>query len=149
MTRINSAIPVERLTDEHLLAEHREIKRMPGSLIRAIKSGSINRIPKKFCLGKGHVTFFVDKSKFTLNRYRDIHKECLRRGFNVEDYSSNWDIEECLKYNNNHIPTIDEKNLLIDRITTRINNSPKNHWHYLGERISKTDAINLLCHGCI
>ena len=30
MTRINSAISVRRLTDEHLLAEHREIKRVPA-----------------------------------------------------------------------------------------------------------------------
>lgn len=65
MTRINSAIPVENLTDEHLMAEHREISRLPGCLLRAIKSGSINKVPKEFTLGKGHVTFFVDKSSFT------------------------------------------------------------------------------------
>lgn len=55
MTRINSAIPVKNLTDEHLLAEHREIKRLPYFLSKAIQSGSINNIPEKFTLGKGHV----------------------------------------------------------------------------------------------
>jgi hypothetical protein len=32
MTRIN-LIPVEELTDQHLLAEHREIKRIPNAVI--------------------------------------------------------------------------------------------------------------------
>ena len=50
MTRINSAISVNRLTDEHLLAEHREIKRMPYCLRKAIDSGSINKIPERFML---------------------------------------------------------------------------------------------------
>ena len=30
MTRINVSINVKALTDEHLLAEHREIKRLPN-----------------------------------------------------------------------------------------------------------------------
>ena len=46
MTRINSAIPVKCLTDEHLLAEHREIKRLPYCLRKAIVSGSIDKIPE-------------------------------------------------------------------------------------------------------
>ena len=48
MTRINSAIHVKCLTDEHLLAEHREIKRLPYCLRKAIVSGSIYKIPVKF-----------------------------------------------------------------------------------------------------
>ena len=31
MTRINAGIPVEKLSDQHLLAEHREIKRIPNT----------------------------------------------------------------------------------------------------------------------
>ena len=30
MTRINCGVAVEQLTDEHLLAEHRELKRLPS-----------------------------------------------------------------------------------------------------------------------
>ena len=30
MTRINCGIPPEELSDKHLLAEHREIKRIPN-----------------------------------------------------------------------------------------------------------------------
>ena len=59
MTRINVAIPVEELTREHLISEHREIKRIPNM----IKSGraKIKNIPPKFKLGPGHVKFFYDK----------------------------------------------------------------------------------------
>ena len=89
MTRINSAISVNRLTDEHLLAEHREIKRMPYCLRRAIDSGSINKIPERFTLGAGHVRFFLDKGEFTFNRYGSLLKECRKRGFDVQDYSQN------------------------------------------------------------
>jgi hypothetical protein len=34
MTRINSAIDPSRLTDEHLLAEHREIKRIVQNYLK-------------------------------------------------------------------------------------------------------------------
>ena len=68
MTRINSAINVKNLTDEHLLAEHREITRVPFVLRNAIRTGSVNNIPEKFTLGKGHVLFFIDKIKFIRHR---------------------------------------------------------------------------------
>ena len=61
MTRINSHINPKNLSDEHLLAEHREIKRVPKMLYKSIKKGSVPKIPNKFCLGTGHVTFFYDK----------------------------------------------------------------------------------------
>lgn len=144
MTRINSAIPVEFLTDEHLLAEHREIERLPWNLSLAIRSGSINKIPPKFTLGKGHILFFVNKNKFTLKRYKMIHNECIKRGFKVKDYSSSWDTDACRKYNNDHTPTTEEKYILFERITERINNSPKPYWHYNHERITKERAIELL-----
>ena len=73
------------LTDEHLLAEHREIKRLPAQYLLSVASGSINKIPDKFCLGKGHVLFFINKPLYTLNRYKEIREECLSRGFNVSD----------------------------------------------------------------
>lgn len=143
MTRINSAIPVEALTDEHLLAEHREIKRLPYCLLKAIKSGSIKKIPKNFTLGKGHVLFFLDKMLFTQYRYRKIHRECERRGFNVIYYDANWG-EVPREYFCAYNPTEEEKKLLIERINQRIMESPKNKWHYYGKEISKQEAIEIL-----
>lgn len=143
MTRINCAIPVKCLTDEHLLAEHREIKRLPSCLIKAKTSGALNRIPEKFCLGTGHVTFFLNKYKFTLNRYKQIYNECIKRGFNVVNYSDNWnDIDE--KYFNNYFSTNEDKNILIQRISERITNSTKTCFHYNGNNITKEMAIKIL-----
>lgn len=141
MTRINSAIPVKFLTDEHLLSEHREIKRLPRVLFN--HRDKVIHIPQKFCLGKGHVLFFMNKFLFTYNRYKLIHKECLNRGFDVKDYSGNWQLippQYCLPY----ITTEEEEKLLIDRISDRIINSSKQYFHYYKNRISKKTALLLL-----
>lgn len=143
MTRINSAISVCCLTDEHLLAEHREIKRMPYYLRKAIKSGSIKNIPEKFTLGTGHVLFFLDKGRFTVKRYCAILRECRKRGFDVQDYSSEW-IYYTLDRMNDYEPTDEERKLLIERISKRINESKKQFWHYYGKTITKNQAVILL-----
>ena len=144
MSRINSAIPLEFLTDEHLLAEHREIKRLPYCLSRAIISGSINKIPLSFTLGPGHILFFLNKMQFTHFRYLRLHEECLRRGFSVLNYSENWAPWIGTEYYNTYEPGKEEFILLRERIIERIMGSSKEFWHYRGERISKVDACNLL-----
>ena len=143
MTRINSAIPVQHLTDEHLLAEHREIKRLPYCLERSIKSRSKRRMPSEFCLGTGHVIFFLDKMKFVSRRYKELYAECCKRGFTVTDYSSNFE-NVSLDHFNDYVPTSNEREVLIKRITERLKNSPKSSWHYCGKKISKEEAIEML-----
>ena len=143
MTRINSAIPVDRLTDEHLLAEHREIATLPYCVEKAIRSGSINRIPPVFCLGKGHVTFFLDKMNFTFKRYLTLREEYLKRGFSPADYSTNW-LFVPPQYMQDYNPQGNDRKLLEERITQRITESPKAYWHYKGKAISKQEAINIL-----
>jgi hypothetical protein len=85
MTRINAFIKPAELSDKHLIAEHREIKRIPNT----IKSGKarIEGIPDKFTLGKGHVKFFYDKLLWLHTRYMQIYEECKNRGFNVTLYA--------------------------------------------------------------
>lgn len=148
MTRINSAIPVEHLTDEHLLAEHREIKRIPACFGKTNFNTLYKRIPDKFCLGPGHVTFFFNKLRFTYDRYLAIHAECLKRGFDVTDYRDSWfRVENRMYFDHNwrgYTPTAEEKELLIERISLRIIESSKPYFHYHGEPISKLEAIKLL-----
>lgn len=88
MTRVNVGIPVNRLPRLVLLAEHREIKRIPNHLLKYGYSGNA---PKHFCLGKGHVVFMVTKGEYTYNRYKQLYEECVRRGYNVTDYSGAWE----------------------------------------------------------
>lgn len=74
MTRIN-VVPVEELSDQHLLAEYHELP-------RAIKIWTYTGLaPRKYVLGKGHVKWARRHMHFTLNRYKLIFDEMLFRGF--------------------------------------------------------------------
>lgn len=149
MTRINSAIPVEHLTDEHLLAEHREIKRIPALFAKTDKATLHKRIPKEFCLGTGHVKFFFNKMSFIFDRYLALYYECKKRGFDIQYYGDNWfDSQKTLMpYWHGYSPTRKEEKLLIERITERILNSKKLYFHYRGKQITKQQAIHLLQYG--
>ncbi|MEQ1962668.1 pyrimidine dimer DNA glycosylase/endonuclease V [Xenorhabdus khoisanae] len=81
MTRINVILPSE-LCDQHLLAEHRELTRIPNDIVK--KQGNVTLTAlSAYTLGKGHVIFFRDKLLFLKKRYEAIHSECLNRGFSV------------------------------------------------------------------
>lgn len=88
MTRINVGIDPRSLSSKHLIAEHREIKRIPN-MVKSGKAKLVN-IPNQFTLGTGHVKFFYCRLGFLLERYKAIHAECLQRGFKVQDYSDAW-----------------------------------------------------------
>lgn len=83
MTRVN-VVPVTDLCDQHLLAEHREIKRIPNCLLSGKLKYEYDDRPDCYVLGKGHVKFFTDKLRWLFNRYEQLHEECLRRGFDVQ-----------------------------------------------------------------
>lgn len=116
MTRINIGIPVKRLADRHLLSEHREIKRIPNSISsgRAI----VKNIPEKFTLGTGHVKFFYDKLQYLHERYNQIYKECLERGFKVTYYGDAFETGKLELYNH-WTPTISDIKLIVSRINQR------------------------------
>lgn len=84
MTRIN-VIPVEELTDQHLMAEYRELPMVPAA---ARRSKPDNYKPTdKYTLNKGHVTFFYNKKEYLLNRWLDLIEELYKRGFNIDPSS--------------------------------------------------------------
>jgi deoxyribonuclease (pyrimidine dimer) len=89
MTRINADLPPRLLTDQHLFAEYREMRRIPKSLIKSLDAWSTSelaaRIPPVFCLGRGHVTFFYDKGLFLTERYALLRSELLARGYRLND----------------------------------------------------------------
>jgi len=141
MTRINVGIKVSTLTDQHLLAEHREIKRTPYRFSVRLKKKDFSGIPEKFKLGGGHELFFADKGAYTLKRYREIHEECKRRGFDVTDFSSSWDVYEGHgQYFNDWEPTIHAKKIISERIIERIKGQ-EDPCRYESIKITKIDAI--------
>lgn len=145
MTRINYGILPKHLPDKLLLAEHREIKRIPNVFLKALKSGSISKIPDKFTLGKGHVLYFIDKPSYTYSRYLDLYNECIKRGFNVENYSNNWYV-----YKLNHIkdtrtkPSKRDISIIIDRLIERVIQYKEPIVRFSGIQYSKLEFINLL-----
>jgi deoxyribonuclease (pyrimidine dimer) len=141
MTRINAGIPPKALTDQHLLAEHREIKRLPA--IFAKNPNPID-IPKEFTLGTGHVKFFLDKGKYTLKRYKIIYAECIKRGFEISDYSQNWEVYSGYPtYNKDYKETAEAVKLLVNRISERLSVSRQKPRYYKKE-IRLTDAVERL-----
>ena len=83
MTRIN-IVPPRELTDQHLIAEYREIFMVAGSLRRTLQSRRgfcPARIPKNYTLNRGHVYFFYNKGKYLHRRYRQLTAEMRARGF--------------------------------------------------------------------
>ncbi len=86
MTRINILEPNE-LTDQHLIAEYREIFMVAGSLKRTLESklGFVqSKVPKHYTLNNGHVYFFYDKGKYLHKRYKELILEMRLRGFNPD-----------------------------------------------------------------
>lgn len=124
MTRINCGIPVGELNDKHLLAEHREIKRIPN----CVSSGRFNLKgqPLEFTLGKGHVKFFYDKCLYLKNRYQELYAECLRRGFNVTYYGRAWD-NVPTQFLNDYSPTDQDRVIVRARIRERLSGMKVNN----------------------
>lgn len=116
MTRINVGIPVKSLSREHLLAEHREIKRIPNCISKG--RYNLKGQPKKFKLGPGHVKFFYDKLGYLLSRYKEIYKECRRRKYDVQDYSSAWN-EVPTELMGDYKPTAEDIEIVQKRIQDR------------------------------
>ena len=117
MTRINVGIPPAELTDKHLLAEHREIKRIPNCVAKG--KYNMEGIPDEFKLGKGHVKFFYNKLLYLYLRYWKLYLECKNRGFNIQNYSKAWNglPEELL---NNYEPTDVDREIVRERINEKL-----------------------------
>lgn len=99
-----------------LLAEHREITRIPNT----VKSGraKIKNIPPTFRLGTGHVKFFYDKLLYLKKRYDSLYDECIVRELNItskHDSFSGINIELM----NDYQATPIDRQLLIDRIRSK------------------------------
>lgn len=86
MTRVN-CVPPDELCDQHLLAEAREIPRIPNGLLsgRLKKPTRDEALGERYRLGKGHVRFFCCRLCWLFSRYHLVLVECKKRGFRVAD----------------------------------------------------------------
>jgi hypothetical protein len=118
MTRVNAGVDPALLHPKQLLAEHYEMVRIPNS-IRKGRAKIDDKLPKAFTLGKGHVRFFYDKLDYLRARYFEVRSECVKRGFNVQDFSSAFDgIPEKL-FQSGWCPSAADRSLVVERIQQR------------------------------
>jgi len=139
MTRINT-VDVKHLTDQHLMAEYRELPMVNAALNRSLSSKRGVRhslIPPKYTLNKGHVMFFYDKGEWLYNRYESLISELKLRGYNIDPESRvvKWDH---FKYNglyNSWEPDLAAHVVNVERLLERIN--AKVDWYrYCGKPLS-------------
>jgi deoxyribonuclease (pyrimidine dimer) len=128
MTRINSDLDPKLLKRMHLVAELREITMVPASLrrsLRTIQSATIlTRIPKKFTLNKGHVSYFYDKLRFLQKRFNKLADEMERRGYNPDrSRIKAFDGFDDMWYND-WISTAEDDAIVTERINFRISQKP-------------------------
>lgn len=118
MTRINVGIDPRELPDKLLIAEHREITRVPN--VVASGKAKLENIPPRFTLGTGHVKFFYTRLAYLQKRYSLLLAECRRRGFQVTDKSSAFEKKENTSdLFNDYQETIDDRQLIIERIRSK------------------------------
>jgi hypothetical protein len=117
MTRINVGIPPSELTTKHLIAEHREIVRIPNCVAKG--KFNLKDQPSTFTLGKGHVKFFYTRLAYLKKRYEEIYENCLQRGYNVSYYGGAWD-NVPLQLMNDYQPTANDVEIIKQRITEKL-----------------------------
>ena len=130
MTRINIVEPSE-LTDQHLIAEYREIFMVAGSLRRTLVSKvgyREDRVPKRYTLNTGHVYFFYNKGKYLHKRYNELIAEMKKRGFSPSnDRPFPFSVFSDNGLYNDWIPMVEDYKVIRERIEEKIAMKP--NWY--------------------
>lgn len=120
--RCNVGVCPEVLTDQHLIAEYRELQMPIGSLRKRNWSVDFKKIPKKFKLGEGHISFWYDKLLYLQRRHVDLIVEMNRRGFLTNVQLKIDDAPSILR--NDYLPTEDDLKIIKGRIEERLIQKP-------------------------
>lgn len=127
------------LTDQHLMAERRELRMIPPLLKKRVDSGKHTTldIPPRFTLGKGHMLFWLDKMLYLSKRYGILTVEMTRRGFKP-DTSLTFDLE-CATLTgmaNDWVPQSKDFDIIVTRLHERV--MEKLGWYrYCGEPVDE------------
>jgi deoxyribonuclease (pyrimidine dimer) len=123
MVRINIINP-EFLSDQHLIAEYNEILMLTGF---AKKHPNPKNIPKKYCLGKGHINFFRNKLGYLQKRFEKIKQEMKKRKFKP---AKKMKFKKTEKNNYDWKPTAKDKEIIKKRLMQKIKLNPHFYRHY-------------------
>ena len=138
MTRIN-LVEVERLTDQHLFAEYREITRIFSLVKQACDKYSqdkiLAKIPPTFRLNTGHVLFFYNKLGFIERRYFALRDELCRRKFNItlKDDIVEFREDIDLSFYQDFVPSSADRVISVERILQKIAQKPS--WYRLNGEV--------------
>lgn len=135
MVRINIIYP-ENLADQHLIAEYNEILMLFG-YIKKYPRIYPEKIPKNYCLGKGHILFFKDKQNYLVKRFGLIKEEMKRRGFKTQKKIP------FVKNSKKWLPSERDKEIIKKRLIEKINLKP-DYYRYFGEKKENKYFINLI-----
>ncbi len=131
MTRIN-LIPPALLSNQHLIAEHKEILQLNGQFKKSLNSKKgIYDCPKNFTLNKGHVKYFYSRGKYLHNRFRLIQEELSRRGY---ESKSTFDNSLYLENNmyNDWEPKLIDYLIILQRLYEKLE-TKKSYYRYKGK----------------
>lgn len=127
MVRINLLKP-KQLADQHLIAEYNEILMLFGHVKKFPK---INKMPKDYCLGKGHITFFKNKLLYLKKRHEELKKEMKKRGYATNKTIKLDSFSKELR--NDWTPKQCDFELIKKRITEKLNKKPE-YYRYYGKK---------------
>jgi len=141
MTRIN-CVPVSKLIDQHLVAEYREMLRMPEYLRKSYKTGKPLEIPLFYKMSAGHVKFFYDKGQYLKSRHEELKQEMRRRGMKPE-LTLHTGMFQHYGLMGDWQPTADSRYVNAERLIERINGMDDLPRYYKQD-ISREAAVGLL-----
>lgn len=145
MTRINT-IAVELLLDQHLMAEYRELPMVLASLRRSLRATNGQpqnlKIPPRYTLNAGHVSFFYNKETWLFARWRLLIKELKYRGYRINHSARDldWSVFDTVE----HVdwsPTMADKLLNFERIVQRLDARP-NWYKFHGVSVDPRQYVN-------
>ncbi len=127
LTRVN-CVPVEELTNRHLLAEYREIPRIYRLVQKAIDRGESpgTKVPDHYTMGTGHVRFFYNKLEYVLHRQIELRDEMLKRGMKPVTYANPESVNHGIDHPgfwNDWKPSPTDQNINRRRIAARLRRS--------------------------
>lgn len=121
MVRVN-LVDVSLLSDQHLIAEHNEIRMIVSGYRRSLSTQTVDVVLKKvkpeFSLNKGHALFFFDKLEYLRQRHIALREEGMKRGFTF-NYSLDL-VGFDKRLFNDYEPTVPALTIITDRIREKL-----------------------------